>query len=178
MHQFQLFCFLQNSKSITDSNGQDKKIVFHQNIDTLIQFLFSIMSVFIRIKVLDIQVQGGLNRIIFRKTVQSKHFWKNKTYFYKIGQKRNVWQSVSSVTFFSCENYCGLSKSASYIKLSDYRASYHRGLRQTIDVGAAITVWSLTHVLTFVYANALFGIITKCFLIWWTFGDTCHVIWN
>lgn len=44
------------------------------------------------------------------------------------------------------------------------------------DVGAAITVWSLTYILTIVYANALFGIITKCFLIWWTFGDTSHVI--
>lgn len=45
-------------------------MVFHQNIDTLVQFLFSIMSVFIRINVLNIEVQGGLNRIILRKTVQ------------------------------------------------------------------------------------------------------------
>lgn len=106
-------------------------MVFHQNIDTLVQFLFSIMSVFIRIKVLNIQVQGGLNRIILRKIVQEA-FLKEYDFFYKIGQKRNVWQSVSSVTFFTCEIYCGVSKSASDIKLSDYSVSYNRGLRQTI----------------------------------------------
>lgn len=55
-------------------------MVFHQNIDTLVQFLFSIMSVFIRIKVLNIQVQGGLNRIILRKTVQEA-FLKEEDFF-------------------------------------------------------------------------------------------------
>lgn len=107
-------------------------MVFHQNIDTLVQFLFSIMSVFITIKVLNIQVQGGLKRIILRKTVQEAFLKEQYFFFYKIGQKRNVWQSVSSVIFLTCEIYCGVSKSASYIKLSDYSVSYHRGLRQTI----------------------------------------------
>lgn len=152
-------------------------MVFHQNIDTLVQFLFSIMSVFIRIKVLNIRYKVVLTELFCGRQCK-KHFWKNKTFFYKIGQKRNVWQSVSSVTFFMCEIYCGVSKSASYIKLSDYSVSYNGVWGKPSDVGATITVWSLTYVLTFVYANALFGIITKCFLIWWTFGDTCHVILN
>lgn len=58
-------------------------MMFHQNIDTLVQFLFSIMSVFIRIKVLNIQVQGGLNKIYFAEDSSRSIFERVRNVFTK-----------------------------------------------------------------------------------------------
>lgn len=157
-------------------------MVFHQNIETHIQFLFPVISVFIRIQVLKYTGTRWSQQNYFAEDIACI-FERMRLFFKKkIRQKRNFWQNVLSVTFVSSDIYCGVSKSTSYFKLLDYSISYmyHRGLTPTI--GRRRNHHTLESYICFnirlCKCIIWLSMITKFFLIWQNFGDTCHVLLN